>query len=61
MRAMPPRPVISIVTRSEAAIIGPGFTPIMPGGMAGQLCMPYTARTGKRSNRPSSIMARAPA
>ena len=43
------------------AIIGPSHTPKLPAGMPGQLCMPYTASIGKRSNRPSSIMRRAPA
>jgi hypothetical protein len=49
------------VTAFEAAIIGPGLMPTVPGRIAGQLCMPYTASTGKRSNSPSWIMARAPA
>jgi hypothetical protein len=31
--------------------------PIMPGCRLGQLCIAYTESTGKRSNRPSSIIA----
>ena len=34
-----PRPVISMVMRSAAAIIGPGLMPTVPGRMPGQLCM----------------------
>jgi hypothetical protein len=34
----PPLPSMSIVTRSAAAIIGPGRTAIFPTGSPGQLC-----------------------
>ena len=50
-----------MVMRSADAIIAPGTTPTRPGLSAGQLCMAYTASTGKRWNRPSSIIALAPA
>ena len=32
--------------RSADAIIGPGRTPMVPNGMPGQLCNPYTESTG---------------
>jgi hypothetical protein len=48
-------------TRSAAAIMAPELTPMVPGFIAGQLCIAYTDCTVKRSNRPSSIMALAPA
>ena len=43
-----------------AAIIGPARTANQPTGRLGRLCMPNSAWHGKRSNRPSSIIARAP-
>ena len=57
----PPRPSIRISMRSAAAIAGPGVMPMRPGGSAGQLCSANTRSAGKRSNRPSSIIAFAPA
>ena len=57
----PPRPSMVISMRSAAAIAGPGVMPIVPGGSPGQLCNAYTSSAGKRSNRPSSIIAFAPA
>ena len=35
----PPLPVMVMVIRSAAAIMGPRLTPTVPGGMDGQLCM----------------------
>ena len=57
----PPLPVISMVTRSAEAIIAWCRMPKQPGFRPGQLCMAYTASTSKRWNRPSSIIALAPA
>ena len=39
---------------------GRACTANSPTGMPGQLCRPYTASHGKRSNRPSSTIARPP-
>ena len=44
-----------------AFMIGPSVTPNVPAGIPGQLWTPKTASTGNCVNRPSSIMARAPA
>jgi hypothetical protein len=38
--ACPPRPSISIVSRSADAICGPGRSPNWPSGSPGKLCMP---------------------
>ena len=38
-----------------------GVTPTTPSGVSGELCCANTFSQGKRSNRPSCIMARAPA
>jgi len=57
----PPLPVTSIEKRSMAAIIGPLLKPTVPAGSDGQLCRAKTRSAGKRSNRPSWIIARAPA
>ncbi|MCY1553338.1 hypothetical protein D9M68_898100 [compost metagenome] len=42
------------------AITGPGLAAKVPAGAPGQLCMPKTACMGKRSNKPCSIITRAP-
>ncbi len=51
---------MTISKMSKDAIIGPGITANSPVGMPGQLCRPYTASQGNRSNRPSSTIARPP-
>ncbi|MNO93382.1 hypothetical protein D3C76_849820 [compost metagenome] len=57
----PPLPVIRMLTRWEDAMVGPACTTQVPTGMPGMLCSAYTESHGKRSNRPSSIIALAPA
>ena len=53
------------VTRSRCGRPRPSSAPVFSADrarrQAGQLCIAYTASTGKRSNRPSSIIALAPA
>ena len=58
--AWPPRPRSTMSKRSAAAMIGPGRVCAWPSGRSGQLCSAYTASHGKRSNRPSSTITRAP-
>ena len=59
--AWPPTPLITMSQRLLDAIVGPARKPNWFTGMPGMLWMPNTASQGKRSNRPSCIMARAPA
>jgi hypothetical protein len=47
--------------RSAAAIMAPGSDPIVPGRQAGPVVHRVDRSAGKRSNRPSSIIALAPA
>ncbi|MNZ90856.1 hypothetical protein D3C78_1098270 [compost metagenome] len=61
MAAWPPLPLTRISKRSAAAMMGPTRTAILPAGSEGQLCSANTASQGNRVNRPSSIIARAPA
>src|SRR6218665_44044 len=58
--AWPPLPRMVIRNSLVEAITGPGLTEKLPTGMPGQLCMPNTACIGNCSNRPSSIITRAP-
>ncbi|MNL29027.1 hypothetical protein D3C87_1506990 [compost metagenome] len=59
--AWAPLPAMSMRKRLLDPMNGPARTPRLPTGRSGQLCKAKTASQGKRSNRPSSIMARAPA
>ena len=56
-----PLPEIFISKLSAAAIMGPGATRRCPASKPGILCMPYIELAGNFSNRPSSIIAFAPA
>ena len=60
MAAWPPLPRTVILNSLVDAITGPALAAMVPAGMPGQLCMPYTACMGNFSNRPSSIITRAP-
>ena len=51
---------LGMIRSVKGVIIGPARTANQPTGRLGRLCMPNTASQGKRSNRPSSIIARAP-
>ena len=61
MAAWPPLPRSVMRNSLLEAITGPAEAATSPAGMPGQLCRPNTASIGKRVNRPSSIMAWAPA
>lgn len=56
-----PTPVSSISQLSTAAMIGPPVKCSLPTGRPGMLCMPKITSIGNFSNRPSAIMAGAPA
>ena len=58
--AWPPRPRTSTWKRAAPAQAGPACTAAVPSGSGGALCSANTASQGKRSNRPASIIARAP-
>ena len=58
--ACAPLPVAMISKMSNAPISGPTRVANVPKGFSGQLCMPYTARIGNRSKRPSSTITRPP-
>ena len=59
--ACPPRPLTTMSNWSAQAISGPGRIANSPTGSPGRLCMPNTRWMPKRSIRPSSIIASAPA
>jgi hypothetical protein len=58
MRALAADGDLELVAR--LAKQGPGFSANCPTAMPGQLCAPKIASIGKRSNRPSLIISRAP-
>jgi hypothetical protein len=58
--AWPPRPRTVIAKLSSLAMMPPLRVAMWPAGMPGMLWTPYSASTGKRSNRPSCIIAFAP-
>ncbi|MNY20428.1 hypothetical protein D3C86_1539060 [compost metagenome] len=60
MAACAPLPFTTMRNSLLDAISGPAVVPNEPTGMPGQLCMPNTASHGKRLNRPSLIISRAP-
>ena len=55
-----PRPVTVMSKKAPPAIEGPGLIAYLPTAMPGRLWMAKIASHGKRSNRPSFSMARAP-
>ena len=58
--ACEPLPVMRIRNSLLEAMIGPLQIAKSPAARPGQLCMPKIASMGKRSNRPSFIISRAP-
>ncbi len=58
--ACAPLPLIVMRNSLLDAISAPTRVPNAPTGTPGQLCRPNTASHGKRSNRPSLIISRAP-
>ena len=60
MAAWPPLPLSTMITRSAEASVGPLRKANVPTGWPGALCSANIASQGKRWNRPSSTMRRAP-
>ena len=58
--AWPPRPVMWMKNRSDAAETGPATAVMVPTGREVSLCAPNTMSQGKRSNRPSCTISRPP-